>query len=215
MQVVDGGAKGATCGGEREEDNGVACAIEGYTGYVCTATAVSPWSYSMSTYIPGVASVSTLGFFGEDAAVKPRCLTPCLSPWYEDALAHDGFNPNTMFSLTYDEQHRQQGHGVDGVAFIGRTVRSRSPKWKVLEDQCLCDTWVTGEPRLGHRRQSKVRKVLGEDQCRVRRAPVPRQGLPNDCNEDKPKDNVDILGHHPGIGELVPWTPFRAREQRG
>jgi hypothetical protein len=84
-----------------------------------TTIAASPWSCS-STYMPRVASPLALGFFSEAAATTPGCLAQHLSPWYEDALAHVGFNPNTVFSLTYDEQQCQQGNGADDASFTGR-----------------------------------------------------------------------------------------------
>jgi hypothetical protein len=72
------------------------------------------------SYIPVVASLSTPGFFGEAASATPGCLTPNLSPRYENARPHGGFNPNALFSQMCDAPQRQQGHGVDGVSFTGR-----------------------------------------------------------------------------------------------
>jgi hypothetical protein len=43
-----------------------------------------------------------------------------LSPLYEDALAHDNFNPNVVFFPAYNEPQRHQGHGADDVDFTGR-----------------------------------------------------------------------------------------------
>jgi hypothetical protein len=47
-----------------------------------------------------MASLSTLGFFNDPGSATPR-----YSPHYADISPHCGFNPNDMFSQTYDERH--------------------------------------------------------------------------------------------------------------
>jgi hypothetical protein len=51
---------------------------KGRVGLVCHCDRRKPWSCSTSAYIPGVASPSIAGFFGEAAAATPGCLTPRL-----------------------------------------------------------------------------------------------------------------------------------------
>ncbi|KAK1679269.1 hypothetical protein QYE76_040117 [Lolium multiflorum] len=143
----------------------------------------------MPSYIPGVLSPSTFGFYNDVPSATPVCVTPNLSPRYEDALPHGSFNPNTMFysptgPLEFDgasveeeeEVEEEEGDGVeegveddedeeggdeeddegagedaddlvevdaDGVKKKKKVSGTRGPKWKVLEDQCLCESWAT------------------------------------------------------------------------
>ncbi|KAK1604765.1 hypothetical protein QYE76_028438 [Lolium multiflorum] len=55
-------------------------------------------------------------FYNDGPSATPGCVTPNLSPRYEDALPHGGFNPNAMFySPTYEP-----GPGPEGAPFNGR-----------------------------------------------------------------------------------------------
>jgi hypothetical protein len=49
---------------------------------------------------------------------RPRERDAQFSLHYGDAASHGWFNPNAMFSPTYDKR-RHQGHGNNGVAFAG------------------------------------------------------------------------------------------------
>ncbi|KAK1662212.1 hypothetical protein QYE76_050371 [Lolium multiflorum] len=80
------------------------------------ATNASPWRTMLSPYISGVLSPSTSGFYNDCSSATPGCMTPNLSPRYEDALPHGGFNPNAMF---YSPMYKP-GPGPEGAPFNGR-----------------------------------------------------------------------------------------------
>nr|XP_051203983.1 uncharacterized protein LOC127317464 [Lolium perenne] len=82
------------------------------------ATNASPWSTSMPVYVPGVISPSQAAFYNDGPSATPGCVTPNLSPHYQDALPHGGFNPNNLYSPAYEQ--REPGPGPDGDPFTGR-----------------------------------------------------------------------------------------------
>jgi hypothetical protein len=82
------------------------------------ATNASPWSTSMPVYVPGVISPSQAAFYNDGPSATPGCVTPNLSPHYQDALPHGGFNPNNLYSPAYEQ--REPGPGADGDPFTGR-----------------------------------------------------------------------------------------------
>jgi hypothetical protein len=69
------------------------------------ANNASPWSTSVSVYIPGVMSPSTSRFYNDGPyAATPGCVTSNFSPRYVYTLPHGGFNPNAVFySPAYDQ----------------------------------------------------------------------------------------------------------------
>ncbi|KAK1584899.1 hypothetical protein QYE76_016625 [Lolium multiflorum] len=72
----------------------------------------------------------------------PGCVTPNLSPHYQDALPHGGFNPNNLYSPAYEQ--REPGPGADGDPFTAGSARIRRP---VLRRTRL--RWRTTRKRTG------------------------------------------------------------------
>jgi hypothetical protein len=60
--------------------------------------ALTAGSSTARPYIPSSASLSTPGFFSDHRSAMSR-----FSPHYGNNTHRDGFNPNAMFSPTYDE----------------------------------------------------------------------------------------------------------------
>jgi hypothetical protein len=81
---------------------------------------------------------------------------------------------------------------------------SRGPKWKYLEDQCLCDSWAT----------VSIDSVIGANQnsgkywVRIKAEFDEHKFLDKYYRtipmKKSQKGNVDLMGHHPDVGELVP-----------
>jgi hypothetical protein len=86
------------------------------------ANNASPWTASTLVYILGVLSPLTSGFYNDNPSATLRCVTPNLSPRYEDTLPHGGFNPNDVFySPAYEQaSQREPGPGADDAPFTGR-----------------------------------------------------------------------------------------------
>ncbi|KAK1607577.1 hypothetical protein QYE76_031250 [Lolium multiflorum] len=100
-------------------------------------------------------------FYNDGPSATPGCVTPNLSPHYQDALPHGGFNPNNLYSPAYEqrrprggEEEDDEGAGDDDLVEVDadgvRTKKkkkkasgTRGPKWTVLEDLCLCESWAT------------------------------------------------------------------------
>jgi hypothetical protein len=82
------------------------------------ATNASPYSTNVPVYVPGVFSPSSSVFYNDGPSGTPGCVTPNLSPHYQDALPHGGFNPNNLYSPAYEQ--REPGPGADGGPFTGR-----------------------------------------------------------------------------------------------
>jgi hypothetical protein len=55
-----------------------------------------------------------------------------LSPHYQDALPHGGFNPNNLYSSAYEQ--REPGPGADGDPFTGRRAAHNFFKGQILDD---------------------------------------------------------------------------------
>ncbi|KAK1694824.1 hypothetical protein QYE76_011521 [Lolium multiflorum] len=93
-EAIDGGAESTEGGGAIEEGSGGAPA-PAHNGRVYRRHQREPMEYVLPVYVPGVISPSQAAFYNDGPSATPGCVTPNLSPHYQDALPHGGFNPTT------------------------------------------------------------------------------------------------------------------------